>query len=341
MRAADGSRRPVRATPHDEYAPGVIEREMLATGGGHVPLAVTTRSGVDESVHFGSVVVVDREGSVVYSAGNAELPIYARSALKPLQAAAMLDAGLNVTDEQLALMCASHDGTDRHCEIVRSILAAAGLGEDQLQNTPALPLDAETARAVLRAGGDRTALRMNCSGKHAGMLATCVLNDWPTDTYVDPAHPLQQRIATTVGEFAGDVAHVGVDGCGAPTHVVPLAGLALAFSRVADGSSPVRAAMVAYPELVGGDRRPVSRLMQAIPGLMAKDGAEGVCAAALPQGGGIAVKIADGAHRAWPAVVLAALETAGVDTSVVPDGVSASILAHGRPAGEIRTVLPR
>src|SRR6187431_429550 len=197
------------------------------------PVAITSRSGFDESVHFGAAVVVDDTGRIVWSIGDPTVEVYPRSACKPMQADAMLRCGLSLTEQQLALACASHDGTPRHVAIVRTTLAAAGLDESALGNTPDLPLDAGAAEAILRAGGHRQPITMNCSGKHAAMVATCVANGWPIDTYLSQDHPLQVAITERIDELTGGVTHVGVDGCGAPAHVVTLEGLARAFGELA------------------------------------------------------------------------------------------------------------
>ena len=167
---------------------------------------------------------------------------------------------------------------------------------------------------------------MNCSGKHAGMLATCVVNGWSTSDYLDQTHPLQRAITATIEELAGDVAHVGVDGCGAPAHVLSLRGLASAFATIAARGDSVWQAMTTHPAMVGGADRDVTKLMLRVPGLMAKDGAEGVFAAALPDGRAVAVKVADGGYRAAPPVLVDALARLGVDVSEVADAGGA-----GRP----------
>ena len=303
-------------------------------GSGYQPLAVTDRSGRDESVHFGALVGLDASGVEVLVVGDPQIEIYPRSALKPLQADAMVALGLDVPSEQLALACASHDGTDRHVAVVRQLLAAAGFGEEALANVHSLPLDRATADDVLRNGGGPSAVQMNCSGKHAAMLATCAHNGWPSEGYTAIDHRLQQAITAHIAELAGGVTHVGVDGCGAPTHMVSLAGIASAFRQLALAPTPVAAAMQAHPELVGGETRPVTRLMRAVPGLIAKDGAEGVFVAADADGRAVAVKISDGAMRAASVVVAAALARLGV--GVEPGEFAEPVLGHGEPVGAIR-----
>ncbi len=302
-------------------------------------VAAVDRNGVDESFHHGTVVVADPSGCRAL-VGDIDTVIYPRSSLKPLQTTAMLDAGLRLDSRGLALACASHDGSPAHLAVVREVLANAGRSEADLATTPDLPYDRGEAERVLAAGGGRTSLQMNCSGKHAAMIATCVAAGWPVDGHLEPDHPLQVHIAATVERLTGDVAHIGVDGCGAPTHAVPIGGLALAISAIAAERGEVWSAMTAHPELVGGPERPVSVLMRAVPGLMAKDGAEGVFVAGLPDGRAVVVKISDGASRAAAVVAAAALRTLGVD---VPDEVDAllapPVLGGGRTVGRVRALL--
>ncbi|MBL6760830.1 MAG: asparaginase [Ilumatobacteraceae bacterium] len=302
-------------------------------------VAAVDRNGVDESFHHGTVVVADPSGCRAL-VGDIDTVIYPRSSLKPLQTTAMLDAGLRLDSRGLALACASHDGSPAHLAVVREVLAGAGRSEADLATTPDLPYDRGEAERVLAAGGGRTSLQMNCSGKHAAMIATCVAAGWPVDGHLEPDHPLQVHIAATVERLTGDVAHIGVDGCGAPTHAVPIGGLALAISAIAAERGKVWSAMTAHPELVGGPERPVSVLMRAVPGLMAKDGAEGVFVAGLPDGRAVVVKISDGASRAAAVVAAAALRTLGVD---VPDEVDVllapPVLGGGRTVGRVRALL--
>jgi L-asparaginase II len=311
------------------------------------PVAITRRSEFDESVHFGAVVGLGPHGDVEVAIGNVAAAVYPRSSNKPLQAVAMLRAGLRLPPDQLAVVCASHAGTPMHLDVVRAVLAGAGLDETALANTPDLPLDQASADAVLRAGGGRTSLQMNCSGKHAGMLAASVGNGWATDaSYLDPQHPLQRRITDTIDELTEQShAHIGVDGCGAPAHAYTLVGLAKAFRTIAIGGAgvegdAVREAMTARPDLVGGDGREVTVLMRGLPGLFAKDGAEGVFAAALADGRAVAVKIADGNKRATAPVLVAALKRLGVDTSAVDALLVQSVLGHGARVGEVRAIAP-
>ncbi|CAB4878492.1 unannotated protein [freshwater metagenome] len=310
----------------------------------YVPVALTTRSGFPESVHFGAVVALDRDGSIAFSAGDPTVGMYPRSSNKPMQAAAMVSAGLSLPPDLLALVCASHDGTVMHLDAARGILAHAGLDESALMNTLDLPLDPSAAEAVLRSGGGRSALQMNCSGKHSGMLATCVINGWPLASYLDASHPLQVHITESLPALIGErVAHIGVDGCGAPAHVLSLLGLARGFRNIATGAAgaagtDVYEAMTANPTMVGGSRRDVTRLMQHVPGLVAKDGADGVFAAALPDGRAVALKISDGANRARPPVMLAALQALGIDVSNAAPLLHEYVRGHGQVVGEVTAI---
>ena len=311
------------------------------------PVAITSRNGLDESVHFGAVVALGPTGSVEFAVGNPEAIIYPRSSNKPMQAVAMVRAGLSLPAELLALTCASHDGTPDHQRAARRILSTVGLTPDDLANTSSMPLDQATARAVYRDGGGCTPLQMNCSGKHSGMLATCVYNRWAHDaSYLSMDHPLQVAITDTIDELCAEThAHIGVDGCGAPAHAMSLLGLARGFRAIADGAAgaagnAVYTAMTGHPVMVGGTNRDVTLMMQHVPGLMAKDGADGVFAAAFPDGRAIAVKIADGGDRARAPVMVAALAHLGVDVSVVASLVEERIMGHGRQVGIVRAIAP-
>jgi len=284
------------------------------------PIAVATRSDLGESLHFGSGVILDDCGAVESKIGDEDLVVYPRSCLKPLQADAMVAAGLDIATDQLALACASHSGEAQHLQTVRSLLSTAGLDEHALLNTPARPYGA-AARGVLReAGVAPSSLQQNCSGKHAGMLATCRVNGWSIDDYLDIEHPVQQAITAHIEALAGEpITKIGVDGCGAPTHTLSLRGLANAFAALTHPGHDQRIAdaMRAHPELVGGTGRDITVWMRAVPGMIAKEGAAGVMAAALPNGRVVAYKIADGSDAARQAVVPEAMRLLGVDPDVV------------------------
>lgn len=310
------------------------------------PLAVVVRGGRVESVHLGHLVVLGPDGAVRLAIGDPEVTLWPRSSLKPVQAVAMVRSGLDLDDVGLALACASHSGTPEHLAVVRAVLAGAGLSEADLRNTPDLPLDADAAFAWRSAGGTASSVTQNCSGKHAAMLATCVAAGWEPAGYLDPGHPLQRAIRAVVAELtAAPVPDVTVDGCGAPLLATHLLGLARAFGRIAAAGSSgpearVARAMRSHPWLVGGPGRDVSRFMAAVPGLVAKDGAEGVYAAGLPDGSAVAFKVADGSARPRAAILAAALEVAlgGVADGVVRavrDVGETPVLGHGRPVGRV------
>ncbi|AIR96683.1 asparaginase [Streptomyces glaucescens] len=308
----------------------------------HAPVAHLVRGGIVEGTHYGSVVVLDVHGRVTFATGDVEAAFYPRSAIKPVQAVAMVRAGLPLDGELLSLAAASHSGEERHLAGTRRILELAGLTEDHLRNTPDLPFDPAVRDVWVRENRPPSRLAQNCSGKHAAMLYTCKLNDWPLDDYLDPAHPLQQAIAEIVEDLTGQrIAHVTVDGCGAPLFAVSLHGLARAAARIttaAPGTPEARVAdaMREHAEMASGSARDVAALMRAVPGLLAKDGFEGVQVAALPDGRAIAVKIADGAGRARVPVAAAALARAGVDPSRLKEFAGEPLLGGGIPVGEIR-----
>lgn len=312
-------------------------------------VAEIVRSGFVEGHHYGSVVALGTAHDVTFSLGDPDAAMLPRSCNKPLQAVGLLRAGLDLDGELLALACASHSGEEFHLEGVRRILAGAGLDEDALQTPPGWPLDDAERDRLLRAGGRMTPLQMNCSGKHAAMLATCVANDWPTETYLDRDHPLQRAIAATFADLTGEpVAHEAVDGCGAPLLATSLRGLARAFSVLATSERPeeqrVAAAIRQHPAHVSGSTRDELTLLRALPGAIGKAGAESCYAVALPDGRSFALKTDDGAARARPVVMAALLRRLGVDVEpgVDTDAVRRTGLAPlaggSATVGEIRAV---
>ena len=309
-----------------------------------VPLVRVVRSGIEESVHLGHVAVCDADGRLVASAGDPEHVVFARSCTKPLQASVALGAiGEGLPDREVAIACASHNGEPVHVGAVRAVLRRAGLEADALRNPPGWPLDAQ---AMARAQHKHKLLH-NCSGKHAAMLLACVRRGWDPETYPRASHPLQRRIQRAVVAAAGvDRVAMGVDGCGVPVHGMPLRAMATLYARLAEperlGSFAPTAercveAMLAEPYLIGGRRRDDTDIMQATGDVVAKAGAEGLgCAAVLPSGLGVAVKVADGGYRAVPPALIASLASV--------DGLTAAHVKalgqHARPslAGGDRTV---
>ena len=308
------------------------------------PLAIVSRSGVDESVHFGALVALNAGGTVAFSVGDPNVTIFPRSATKPFQALAMVRSGLSLSPEQLALVCASHSGQAVHQQTVRDILTTANLDETALLNTAGFSIHVPTAHEAIRSGGGKTPIQMDCSGKHAGMLATCVLNGWTTDNYLHAEHPLQIAITNTITDISGAApVAIGTDGCGAPAHVIPLIHLARAMRALAVGDAgpegrQVFDAMERFPHMVAGDDRHVTAIASAIPGLAAKDGADSIYVAAMSDGRAVALKLSDGSGRALPTVLLAALQRLGIDVSQVPESVAEIVLGHGKPVGSVRAI---
>ncbi len=302
-------------------------------------LVEVERGGVAESVHRGHVVVVDEAGQVVWTAGDPDAVIFPRSAVKPLQAAGMLRAGLSLSGSWLALACASHSGEAFHLRTVEQMLASGGLTVADLGCPADWPLDQVAEREYVAAGGVAAPVAMNCSGKHAGMLLTCVARGWSTHDYLRGEHPLQRVLRDTVCEVAGPIQMTSVDGCGAPLWGLRLSDLARAFRDLPVTAPEVVAAMRAYPEYVAGTRRDITQLISQVPGLVAKDGAEGVQAVSVDVLGrryGVAVKIADGADRARPVVTAAVLRELGVDAAVLEQALHTPVLGAGKPVGRLR-----
>jgi len=312
-----------------------------------VPLARVIRSGLEESVHWGDLAVVDADGTVVALAGDPDREVFARSSMKPLQAAVSLSlAPYDFSNREIAVMCASHNAEPVHIEAVRSLLARAGVDEYTLRCPMARPWDDES----LAAEPERRRINSDCSGKHAGMLAACAANGWPLDSYRDPGHPYQQEVLRTVLAASGEGrVRVGVDGCGVPVHGMPLRAMATIYARL---SRPERlggleeharravGAMRAEPYMVAGRNRPDTAVMQEASAVIAKGGAEGLmCAALLDRGLGLAVKSRDGSGRAaGPALihVLRSMDALGADAvSRLDPFARPSVLGGGEPVGEI------
>ncbi len=277
------------------------------------------RSGLVESMHRVHVAVCDADGRLAAWAGDPRRVVFARSSMKPLQAAVSLTAiDDELPDRLVAIMCASHNGEPVHLRAVRAVLRRGGLSEGHLRCPPGYPLD---DRAMARSREPRK-ITHNCSGKHAGMLLASARAGWRLDSYRRPSHPLQRRVAIAVRAATDlDEVPVGVDGCGVPVHAMPLSGMATLYARLARperlgvlGPSAARccAAMLAEPYLVAGRRRTDTALMQAVSGIVAKEGAEALACASVPDLGiGVAVRIDDGGDRAAGPALLHALRLLG------------------------------
>ena len=303
-------------------------------------LAEITRSGVVESAHSGHMVLLNSDGSVHLSKGDPSQLTYPRSSIKSIQTSAMLRAGLKLEPRLLALVSASHSGAAMHQDGAIEILATVGLTENDLQNAKDKPLGEIERRAW--ADKEPTRLAMNCSGKHAGMLATCVAAGWPTANYLDPAHPLQVAIKKELENLANEeVALTSADGCGAPLFLFSLQGLARAMRAITISTDPIHQSVVQscrdFPEMVAGEKRLTTRLMREVPGLFMKEGAEGVEVATLADGRTIVFKISDGSLRPFETLMVAALAEFGVNVTDTTE----RIYGGSEAIGSIRACITR
>lgn len=321
------------------------------TGAEAVELAVVERSGFVESRHLGSALVLGADGSALRKLGNPDAPIYPRSSMKPFQAVAIMSSGVPLEGPSAVLATASHAGTPAHLSVVRGLLAQAQLPEDALQCPRDWPYDARAREDLIRAGESKRSLYMNCSGKHAAMLLACVANGWPTDTYLDPHHPLQVRIRETIERLTGEkVAHTGVDGCGAPVYAMSLTALARGIQRIAtasDGSpfalyrnaATLKNAVLADGWAIDGPGRANTVVIDRL-GVFTKLGAEGVMVMAAPDGTTVALKVLDGSLRAATLVSLELLVDAGALERAAVDAVKAEldldVFGGGATVGAIR-----
>jgi L-asparaginase II len=281
------------------------------------------RGGLTEARHRVHAVAV-RGGEVVVSAGDPMLVTHLRSAAKPLQALSVVRARSDLEEREIAIMCASHLARPEQLDAVRSLLAKAGATEEDLE-----------------CGPEPTRLEHNCSGKHAGFIALCKAEGWPVEGYRLREHPCQRMVLDDISVAAmvdPDGVPTGVDGCGVVTFALPLARMALAFSRLAssEGAAKVVDAMRAHPDLVRGPGAPDTELMRAEPGWIAKGGAEGLLCGASPDGLGIAVKVEDGSGRAVRSGLAAFLRRLGLEPGNL--GVVTVENSRGEPVGELRAV---
>ncbi|MEV0383770.1 asparaginase [Nonomuraea sp. NPDC050643] len=305
-------------------------------------LAEVVRSGFVESVHYGSAVGLGPSGRAEVALGRVDAPVLPRSSAKPFQALACLTAGAALAGPRLAIAAGSHTGEDFHVGLVGELLADYGLGFEALACPVSWPEDRATMEELVRRGEGVSRERMNCSGKHAAMLAACVANGWDVPGYLSSVHPLQLRVRSVTEELAGEkAAHVAVDGCGAPLFGLSLTGLARAVQGLvvaAPGSAPrqVADAMRGHPEYVGGTGHQNTELMRALPGAVVKGGAEGVLVVALESGHSAAVKVIDGSPRATTVVALDVLRLMGCDVGGAEAFQRVEVLGGGVAVGEIR-----
>jgi L-asparaginase II len=356
---------------HHHHGPGCCGPDRIpdtdpVAGNAHLdtgaaPILVeVTRGGMVESRHRGIAAILDAEGRVLAHWGDFERPIYPRSAVKALQAVPLVETGafdaFSLSDAELALACASHNGEAIHTRTVAAWLSRIGCTPDDLECGTHPPYDDATAHALVRAGEKPTTLHNNCSGKHTGMLTTARHKGEPTRGYIRYDHPVQQRILGVMEQMTGqDLSHApwGIDGCGIPTIGIPLGAVAMAMARIADPTSlpdrraeavaRIRHAWVAHPEIIGGTTSFDTKMIRAAEGkALVKIGAEGVMCAVLPeQGLGIAVKIEDGAARAAGVAMAALLRRCDVLDAARWAGLSdltepALLNRVGREVGTIR-----
>jgi len=307
-------------------------------------IARVRRAEFVESVHQVYAVVTHPDGSVEQAWGDPSQEILPRSANKPFQALAMLAAGAQLEGKYLALAAASHSGESFHLEAVQEMLAAAGLAEDDLQNTPDLPLDVPAQIAWCNAGHGKASLAQNCSGKHAGMLTACVAAGWPIENYLAPDHPLQVGVLDQLTAFDITPSVIVVDGCGAPAHSMKMVELAHAYGQLAAATDGPRKqiadAFRQFPEFIAGTTRPNTAFMRLLPGAICKDGAEGVLGVGLADGRGVAIKVTDGTARSRYPALGAILRQLGVgDEPLWTRLADEPILGHGKPVGDIQIQL--
>jgi L-asparaginase II len=294
---------------------------LAAKPGDFVEVAELTRGGLVESRHRGIAVLTDPDGKPEAQRGNPKRLIYPRSAIKPLQTVAMRRAGLALTGAELAITSASHRGTGAHLDLVRSVLAGAGLDESALQCPDGI--------------------KYNCSGKHAGFLATSVLNGWPTESYLSIDHPLQRLVIEVLEEFSGErILHSSVDGCGAPLHAMTVDGVARAIGKLTATEPELVDALTSNGWVISNHGVADAILLDA--GFVAKNGAEGVFAVGSRDGHGLAIKIADGNLRAAPLLAIKMLHENGLlgesHYRELHAALAVPTLGGGLPQGELHAI---
>ena len=298
-------------------------------------LAEVIRSGVVESQHRGFLVALNADGSVNLELGDSSHLIFPRSTVKSFQAAAMVRNGLQLEPRLLALGASSHSGSPEHIAAVREILAIVGLDDSALQ----CMLDRPLGEPERRAYGDQapTRIAMNCSGKHAAMLVTCVKNGWSTDNYLDADHPLQVACREELENLAGEkITLTSTDGCGAPLFLISVAGLARAVRAITISKDVAHTSVLeasrAFPEMVAGEGRLTTTMIREVAGLYMKDGVEAVEVASMPDGRTLVFKVSDGSLRPFRVLVHAGLKRLGVESPYEVE----SVLGGGKVIGEIR-----
>jgi L-asparaginase II len=326
-------------------------------------LVEVTRGGIVESRHTGAYAVVGADGKVLKAAGDIDQAIFPRSAIKAFQCLAVLESGAaeayGLSDEEIALACASHNAEPEHIRVARSILAKTGNCEDDYECGAHWPHQTHALHDLIRSGEQPRPVHNNCSGKHAGMLALARQLGADTQGYTNREHPVQRAIARMIGELCDvdvDKMPCGIDGCSVPTWAIPLRNLALGFARLASGANlseerqraaeRIVAAVRAHPFMVAGTDRFCTKLMQRVPRAFVKTGAEGVFCGAIPHAGlGIALKCDDGAHRASEVLMAQVLADLPVWTEMEHDALRSFAHADLRNwrklhVGEVRTMDP-
>jgi L-asparaginase II len=298
-------------------------------------LAEYVRDGVVESTHRGYLLALNSDGSIHRQLGDVDALVFPRSTIKSIQASAMVRHGLDLEPRLLALAASSHSGAQMHLDGVREILKLAGLDESALQCS----LDRPLGEAERKEWGDRDPSRitMNCSGKHAAMLLTCVKNGWSIENYLDPSHPLQVACKAELEALAGEsITLTSTDGCGAPLFLLTVAGLARSIRAITISTDPIHQRVIdacrTNPLMVAGVGRLTTEMMQNVPGLFMKDGAEAVEIASLADGRTFVFKVSDGALRPFRTLTHACLKSFGVDSPFEPE----KVMGGPRVIGTIR-----
>lgn len=289
------------------------------------------RGGLLECAHYGHICIIDDQGRIAGRAGNPQATVFTRSSAKPIQALPGIRAGIKgaygLTDDEIAIMTASHRAEEVHVGTLESLLSKTGLAEERLVCAPSLPLDGAAKERLLRQGGAYRRIYHNCSGKHLGVLAYCKMKGYPLDSYNHPDHPVQREILATLAGLAGipeAQISLGTDGCGFPVFALPLSALATAYLKLAcpdliedpataEAARVITGAMNRHPLLVAGTGR-IDSILLSDPNIVAKGGFKGVYAFALRRERvGVTFKIQDGSEEEWGMIALSVLEQLGYE----------------------------